>query len=205
MKPHPSQSDQNQKSPTSSLSKLQPTSFRGQYAAWALLAAAALVAATFVLSSAEPGTPAPAAATSVPPPTDDWMRGAEDEKFGLVSKHLRGFDVTMVETGYRYTELYWTGQDRNWEFAAYQLDKIRHSIELGIERRPKRAASAQNFLTNAVPFMKQAIEKKDPKAFDAQFKLLTVACNTCHAMEKMAFVQIHPPDQRHSPVRFNAK
>jgi hypothetical protein len=31
-----------------------------------------------------------------------------DEKFALVSKQLRGFDVAMVETGYRHTELYWT-------------------------------------------------------------------------------------------------
>jgi hypothetical protein len=137
--------------------------------------------------------------------SEDWLRGTEEESIRLTSKHLRGFDVTMVETGHRYTELYWAGQDRNWEYADYQLEKIRHVIELGIERRPKRAASAQPFLTNAIPLMKQALEKKEPAAFDSQFNALTAACNVCHVMEKMPFVEIHPPERRYSPVRFDTR
>lgn len=63
----------------------------------------------------------------------------------------------MVETGHRYVELYWAGEDGNWEFAKYQLEKIKHTIELGIERRPKRAVSAQGFMTVAVPQLAEAI------------------------------------------------
>ena len=136
---------------------------------------------------------------------DEWIRGSEVEKVSLISKHLRGFDVTMVEVGYRFTELYWAGQDENWEFAAYQLDKIRHVIDLGTERRPKRAASAGPFLTNTIPMMKEAIAKKDQRVFQERFKLLTVSCNSCHSMEKMPFVQVSPPDIRLSPVRYSKK
>jgi hypothetical protein len=139
------------------------------------------------------------------PVPDDWTSGADQEKMQLLSKHLRGLDVAMVETGYRYTELYWAGQDGNWDYAAYQLDKIRLVLELGIERRPKRAESARLFLTTAVPAMQKAIEKRDRVSFDAQFKIFTVACNTCHAMEKAPFMQIHLPEQRLSPVRFNTR
>ncbi len=57
----------------------------------------------------------------------------------------------MVETGHRYMVLYWAGLDSNWEFAVYQLGKIQHTIELGIERRPKRGPSAHGFLKEAVP------------------------------------------------------
>ncbi len=52
----------------------------------------------------------------------------------------------MVETGYRYQELYWEGQDQNWDYAGYHLNKIKIAIENGLERRPKRAKSTENFL-----------------------------------------------------------
>jgi hypothetical protein len=71
-----------------------------------------------------------------------WLSGTVDERFALVAKHLRGFDVAMLETGHRYAELYWAGRDRNWPFAQYQIDKIRTAIGNGLERRPNRAASA---------------------------------------------------------------
>jgi hypothetical protein len=174
-----------------------------------LVAACLALGASLNLLRSQPAPkPQPNAVPAVPPavtPNADWIQGSEDEKFKLVSKHLRGFDATMVEVGYRYTELFWAGHDENWEFAAYQLEKIRHTIELGMERRPKRAASAGPFLTNAIPMMKQSIEKKDSSQFEARFKLLTLSCNTCHSMEKMPFVQVHPPEQRHSPVRFQKK
>jgi len=48
----------------------------------------------------------------------------------------------MAEVGYRFTEMYWAGKDRNWPYARYQLHKIETTLKLGVERRPKRAASA---------------------------------------------------------------
>lgn len=76
------------------------------------------------------------------------------------------------------------------------------AMELGLERRPKRAASAQLFLTSAIPLLRQAIEKKDAAEFATQFQSLTAACNVCHAMEEMPFVQIQPPEYRASSVRY---
>jgi hypothetical protein len=121
----------------------------------------------------------------------------------MVSQHLRGFDMTMVETGYRYAELYWAGADRNWGYAEYQLDKIRQTVELGIQRRPKRAASARLFLDTAVPALQRALDGKDPAAWDRQFTFFTAACNVCHAMEQVPFIAVHPPEQRLSTVKFN--
>jgi hypothetical protein len=144
-------------------------------------------------------TPPPAPAAN-----EDWLRGTEAEKFALVSKHLRGFDTTMVETGHRYIELYWAGQDRNWEFAKYQLEKIQHTIELGIERRPGRAASAQGFLQVAVPQLAEAIGKKDAALFQERMTMLTANCNACHVLEKMPFVQVKPPQTRVSPVHYES-
>jgi cytochrome c556 len=134
---------------------------------------------------------------------DSWIRGDVDQRFAIVARQLRGFDVAMVETGYRYGELYWAGQDRNWDFATYQLEKIETAIASGLERRPKRAASAA-MLAPAVERVRGAVARKDAAAFAEAFATLTQTCNACHVAEKMAFVHVVPPVQRVSPVRVPA-
>ena len=58
--------------------------------------------------------PAEAAPTAPIPEDARWLlEGSTDERFVRAAAHLRGFDVAMVETGYRYGELAWGGRDRN--------------------------------------------------------------------------------------------
>jgi cytochrome c556 len=154
-----------------------------------------LVALALAGACAAPKRPAPA-----PPPESAWLlRGSADERFERVAKHLRGFDVAMVETGYRYTELYWAGRDRNWGYAEYQLGKIETAIANGIERRPKRAASAA-VLEGPVAEVRTAIARRDRGAFETAFATLTNACNACHRAERVEFVTVAVPAARGSPV-----
>lgn len=132
---------------------------------------------------------------------DGWLKGDKNQKFETIAKQLRGFDMAMVETGYRYQELYWAGKDENWEYAAYQAEKIKVAIENGLERRPKRAASAQNFLNIVLPEMSKAIASKDTAQFTQAFTALTANCLACHALEKVAYVTVKTPLERQSPVR----
>src|SRR3989344_5603902 len=111
----------------------------------------------------------------------DWIKGTEQEKIKTIEKQFRGFDNAMVETGYRYQELYCAGQDQNWEYADYQLEKIKITIENGLERRPKRAKSAEHFLSYVLPEMKKSLEKKDTEIFNKNFQTMTINCNSCHA------------------------
>jgi hypothetical protein len=136
----------------------------------------------------------------MPATEPDWLQGDVDARFRLVSKHLRGFDVAMLEVGHRYVELYWAGQDRNWEYAAYQLGKIETAIANGIERRPKRAASAR-VLNPAVEQVRTAITGADADSFARAFAMLTDRCNTCHRTEQVAFIKVARPELRLSPVR----
>ena len=131
-----------------------------------------------------------------------WLEGNEQEKFNTVAKQLRGFDMAMVETGYRYTELYWAGQDENWEYAEYQLEKIRTAIENGLERRPKRAESAQPFLNNIFPQMKEAIQAQDSAFFMKGFVMVQNGCKSCHIKEDVPFIQATIPKVRLSPIKF---
>ena len=139
--------------------------------------------------------------TSKPSGADGWLKGDENQKFATIAKQLRGFDMAMVETGYRYQELYWAGKDENWEYAAYQAEKIKVAVENGLERRPKRAVSAQDFLHIALPEIGKAIAGRDTIQFNRAFTALTANCLACHASEKVSFVTVKIPVERQSPVR----
>lgn len=131
---------------------------------------------------------------------DDWLAsGSADERFAQVSKHLRGFDMAMVETGYRYIELYWAGEDGNWEYADYQLEKLRTAISNGLERRPKRASSAQMIFPELDKVV-ASIGEKDLIKYRQSFTTLTQSCNACHAAEKVSFFNVSPPSFRVSPI-----
>ncbi len=157
--------------------------------------AAALAVAGCDDARREPAAPAPAAS----PAADTWLRGSVDERFAQVARHLRGFDVAMVETGYRYGELYWAGRDGNWDHALYQLGKLETAVTNGVERRPKRAASART-LEEPVRAMKAVLEARDAAGFEPAFATLTARCNACHAAEQVAFIHIAAPTIRVSPV-----
>lgn len=130
-----------------------------------------------------------------------WIKGTEQEKLKSIENQFRGFDMAMVETGYRYQELYWAGQDENWEYADYQIEKIRKAIENGLERRPKRAKSAEHFLTVALPEMEKALEKRGTVVFNKNFQMLTNSCISCHATEKVPHFTVKKPLYRQSPIR----
>lgn len=136
-----------------------------------------------------------------PADADGWLKGDEAAKFETMAAQLRGFDVAMVETGYRYQELFWAGQDENWDYAKYQLEKINLAIKSGLERRPKRAKSAEHFLTEVLPEMQKTVEARDTALFHRNFQLLTANCNSCHALEKVPFFTVQAPMERQSPIR----
>lgn len=131
----------------------------------------------------------------------DWIKGTDTEQITTIEKQFRGFDNAMVETGFRYQELYWAGLDQNWEYASYQLEKIKLAIENGLQRRPKRAKSAEHFLNTVLPDMQKAVDGKDTAIFNTGFQILTVNCNNCHAREKVPFFTVKIPTTRQSPIR----
>lgn len=130
-----------------------------------------------------------------------WLSRDQDEQRVQLERQLRGFDIAMMETGYRYVELYWAARDANWDAAAYHMEKIRLAIENGLERRPKRATSAQPFLAGPLAATATAIAARDPRLFAERFEALTAGCNACHAVEKVTFFEVRPPDHRLPPLR----
>jgi hypothetical protein len=128
------------------------------------------------------------------------MSGTDDERFERVAKHLRGLDLAMAEVGYRYGELHWAGEDGNWDYAKYQIDKIRLAVANGVERRPKRAESAK-ILEPALAGIEEAVAAKDPALFAVRFEQLTRTCNACHLVEQVGFMHVQRPTTRNSMIR----
>ncbi|RZS96651.1 hypothetical protein [Cecembia calidifontis] len=133
---------------------------------------------------------------------DGWLEGTTEEKFEEVAHQLGGFSRTMVEVGYRYSELYWAAMDENWGYADHQIEHIIEAMEDGLKRRPVRAASAEDFMKETLPYMEELVKKEDKEEFLKGFQMLTSACNACHAKEGESYVVIQIPLNRTSPVRF---
>lgn len=144
--------------------------------------------------------PRPLAAEE-PSRQEGWLRGSTDERFEQVEKQLRGLDKSMVEVGYRFVELYFAGKDGNWPYADYQAEKIETAIRLGVERRPKRAASARYFLDEDLPAMRAALKKRNEAEFDRAVKSLRQACMRCHIREDVPHFMVQIPERRLSPIR----
>lgn len=133
--------------------------------------------------------------------TDGWLTGDAHQKFESVAAHLGGFGRAMWEVDYRFQELYWAGQDMNWEYAGHQIEELQETLEAGLERRPARAASARLFMTNAIPDLEEAITARDREMFDMRFNVMMSTCNSCHALEEMPFLTVALPKQRGSSIR----
>ncbi|WP_435261809.1 hypothetical protein [Tenacibaculum sp. nBUS_03] len=129
-----------------------------------------------------------------------WIKGTEQEKLKMIETQFRGFDKAMIEVGYRYQELYWAGEDENWEYANYQLQKINKAIKLGLQRRPKRAASAENFLDYVIPEVRKSIQEKDKKLFQNNFQMMRNNCTICHSVERVPSFTVRIPTERQSPI-----
>ncbi len=131
---------------------------------------------------------------------ESWLQGTADERFNTVTKHLRGLDMAMVEIGYRYQELYRAGSAGNWPYATYQANKIRQSLANALERRPKRAASTDEYFFPVLDVMNDVLSRQDSEQFTSSFTALTNSCNACHVAEGVPSFVVVPPEYRTSPI-----
>ena len=131
-----------------------------------------------------------------------WMGETLQEILEKIEGQFGGFSGTMVEVTYRYKELYWAGQDENWEYALYQIEHIEEALEQGFMRRPEREASAQQFVNQSLPEIEGFAKEGDKEAFLVSFTELAAACNTCHNMEEVEFMVVDIPKVRTSVISF---
>ncbi len=167
---------------------------------WLGLAAGALILMTACDEPEPAGLPGPSAAQAPEDLDLRWLPQNEEERFQALESQMGGFSQSMIEVGHRYNDLHFAMVDRNWDYADYQLEKIGDAIERGVQRRPDRGDSAQEFLDDAVPALQAVIDERNEEGIEQAMQDFTVACMTCHIQEDVPFMVVVPPEVRLSPV-----
>ena len=129
----------------------------------------------------------------------NWLLDTKtnEQKFKKIQKQFRGFDLTMVEVGYRFNTFYFAINDKNYDLAHYQLRKIKKAIQNGIERRPKREENSNvMFLDTQYKAMKQALLTKNTQHIQEEYTNTKNLCNACHVAEKVPFIRVVDPKYR---------
>lgn len=131
-----------------------------------------------------------------------WLvRLSPDKRTAAIERQLRGFETTMAEVAYRYTEMYWGGVDGNWGYADHMAHELDNAITLGLERRPQYRKNAEALLLKGpLPQVVEAIKAKDAALFKERIETLRAACTSCHAAEAHPFIKIGVPTVRRNPV-----
>lgn len=135
-------------------------------------------------------------------PGHDWRKSATDQqKIDHLVKVIPGASVIMQATGQRYKNLYWAAWQKKWQFAEYQIEEMQGLIKTLIISRPKRAATAKDFLNTAFDQYDQAIKNKDWSQFATAFEHMRNACMTCHSKNQHKFITLPSrPARGDSPV-----
>lgn len=126
----------------------------------------------------------------------NWLLQTKEDtqKFKKIQKQLRGFDMAMLEVGYRFNKFYFAMNDKNYDFAQYQWDKIKKAIQNGIERRPARKKNSElMFLDTQYEIMSDALDSKDFKRIQKEYDVTKNLCNACHKAEKVPFIRVIDP------------
>lgn len=134
--------------------------------------------------------------------TIDWRKtGSDQEKIDNLVKVVPGASNLMLQMGERYRNLYWAGKQGKWQFVEYQIEEMQDLVETLMITRPKRAATAKEFLDTGFGKFPTAIADKDWKQFSAAFTHLRKSCMTCHGQNDHAFITLPAtPRKGNSPV-----
>ena len=111
----------------------------------------------------------------------------------------------------RHIKIGLAGAERNWPYAAYELDQLRETLADVAEILPNyRDLSIPDMITTTVkePLaeLDRAIKAGDSTQFAAAYRRLTAACNACHQSYDRGGIVIQPatvaafPDQDFRPT-----
>ena len=109
-------------------------------------------------------------------------------------------DLMITTIQPRHERLWRAGQDRNWEFAAYELGNLHGAFDrLGHAHPVTQNISFPEMITSVTeqPFkeLTSAVQSKDGTAFASAYADLTDACNSCHQALNHGVVEIVVPSR----------
>jgi hypothetical protein len=130
------------------------------------------------------------------------FNAARAQQSGAYPVHLG--DLMNQSMQVHHTKLWLAGHTGNWRLAAYEVAKLKETIELvkeaivEIQRASTKwqRAPVGELLGNIdsqLNALNQAVKAKDAEKFTAAYRGLTAACNTCHSRIGESQIKIMEP------------
>ena len=105
-----------------------------------------------------------------------------------------GLGEIMTQSELRHAKLWFAGQAKNWELAAYEVDELHEGFEDAGKYHPTHKQISQpipdliaNTMQQPLARLEQAIKDKNLQAFSENYDKLTDACNVCHQSTGFGF------------------
>ena len=118
----------------------------------------------------------------------------------LKTQFVPGLGEIMAQSAARHSKLWFAGQAKNWDLAAYEIDELREGFADAGKYHPSHKDIRQpipdlitTYMNRPLALLEQAIKDKNPKAFTENYDKLTNACNTCHQSTEFGFNVVTRP------------
>ena len=114
--------------------------------------------------------------------------------------YVPGLGEIMSLQQMRHTKLWLAGNAGNWALAGYELDELGEGFDDIVKYHPTQEGSPVNpkdaiprIVTQPLADVRQAIVKRDAKAFGLAYDALTSGCNDCHEATNHGFNVVQRP------------
>jgi hypothetical protein len=108
----------------------------------------------------------------------------------------------MVDVGYHFANLWFSGQHENWKLAEFNLAETKSHLRWAVRIIPKRKVGEQEVdlqailqsLENApLAQLAEAIAAQDKPAFEKAYRFTLESCYACHKASDKAFIRPQIP------------
>ncbi|WP_257168309.1 hypothetical protein [Bradyrhizobium sp. SRS-191] len=96
----------------------------------------------------------------------------------------------------RHAKLWFAGQAKNWDLAAYELAQLKQSLADAAGFYSGLPVDNVTTLSQPIQSISDAITAKDGKRFASAVTELTSGCNACHATMERGYVAIRIPTEK---------
>jgi hypothetical protein len=122
----------------------------------------------------------------------------------LSEAYKPGFGELMSGVQAHHAKLWFAGLNKNWRLADFEVHEIIESLQ-SVEKYQAARKETKDIAMIYPPLdsVKKAIEKKDLKAFKANYRSMTNTCNSCHKITDFEFnIVTVPTEQTFSNQKF---
>jgi hypothetical protein len=119
---------------------------------------------------------------------------------GWSQAYTPGLGELMTFTQIRHAKLWFAGQERNWEVAQYEVDKLQEGFDDVVRFHPAHKDSplplpllVSKIMTTPIGDLREAIKARDEEKFVAAYDALMAGCNACHQTANFGFNVVRRP------------